>query len=160
MQHGDVQIGHIESRGLPTEQVLIVATVPLSARPEASADGIVEVPDEPRRRAEEALEHGANLLSVVTGGSRYLSSPSLPVAFRAENTEEREWLQQQKQLADADQGVARPNFTVRLDEDHATALSDRLDGVSLLAEALANGHLTGRFHELQRVFERAFGESG
>jgi hypothetical protein len=54
---------------------------------------------------------------------------------------------------------AQPRFTVTLEEGHAHALNDRLDGVTLMAEAWSNSHLTGRFHELVRVFERAFAKS-
>jgi hypothetical protein len=35
-------------------------------------------------------------------------------------------------------------------------VNDRLDGLSLLAEALSHSHHTGRMHDLMRVFERAF----
>ena len=40
------------------------------------------------------------------------------------------------------------------------ALADRLEGAALVGEALANAHLTGRFHELIRLFEFAFAENG
>src|SRR6185503_17195257 len=39
------------------------------------------------------------------------------------------------------------------------ALQDRVDGVALLAEALSHGHAMGQFHELVRLFERAFARS-
>ena len=40
--------------------------------------------------------------------------------------------------------------------DVLDSLVDRLDGVALLAEATAHGHLVGQFHEYVRLFERAF----
>ena len=38
----------------------------------------------------------------------------------------------------------------------AELLADRRDGIGLMAEALAHTHAMGRFHDLMRVFERAF----
>jgi hypothetical protein len=40
--------------------------------------------------------------------------------------------------------------------DVASELSDRFDGVALLAEAYAQAHALGRFRDLVRLFERAF----
>jgi hypothetical protein len=44
--------------------------------------------------------------------------------------------------------------------DKLTALADRTEGVTLLAESIAQEHQTGKFHEYVRLFERAFNRSG
>jgi hypothetical protein len=156
MEDDGVEVGRVETRGGPDDQLLIVALVPLEGPPEVDSDGLVQVPDEPRRRGEEALQNVADTLSVVTGGGRALASPSLPVAFKADTPDERAWLHAQTGLAGAEE--AQPMFTVTLEDRHANALSDRLYGVTLMAEAWSNSHLTGRFHELVRLFELAFKE--
>jgi hypothetical protein len=140
--------------------LLLSATVSLDQRPGADADGFIEVPEDARRRAETALQVTANLLSVATGGSRPLSSPSLHVAFRAQDSDEREWLGRHAGITEVQRGRSLPSFSVRLEERHLEALADRLEGAALVAEALANPHLTGRFHELVRLFELAFAENG
>jgi hypothetical protein len=156
MEHDGVEVGRVETSAGPSDPLLIVALVPLEGPAEVDRNGLVQVPDEPRRQGEAALQHVADMLSVATGGRRALASPSLPVAFKADNPDERAWLHAQTGLAGAEE--AQPRFTVTLEARHAKALSDRLDGVTLMAEAWSNSHLTGRFHELVRLFERAFKE--
>jgi hypothetical protein len=53
-------------------------------------------------------------------------------------------------------GRPQPSWKIELTEETQKGLADRLDGVALLAEALAHEHPTGRFHEYLRLFERAF----
>jgi hypothetical protein len=139
--------------------LLLSATMPLDQRPVVDGDGFVEVPEDARRRAETALQVTANLLSIATGGSRALSSPSLHVAFHAQGSDERDWLGQHRGITEVEHGRSLPAFSVRLEERHLAALGDRLEGAALVAEALANAHLTGRFHELVRLFELAFAEN-
>jgi hypothetical protein len=93
IEHEGVEVGPVETRGGPSDQLLIVALVPLEQHPEVDRDGLVQVPDEARRQGEAALQHAADMLSVTTGGGRALASPSLPVAFKADTSDERAWLQ-------------------------------------------------------------------
>jgi hypothetical protein len=74
----------------------------------------------------------------------------------AETPEERAWLASCSGLETDFGGVNRLPQQLTLDEATLGALADRTDGVALLAEALSHAHATGRFHELIRVFERAF----
>ena len=85
LEHEGVRVAHIEGLSLSSQRIAVGAIVELDERPELCADGLVEVPEEARRKAEAALEVAADVLSVATGGSRAISSPSLPVAFRAED---------------------------------------------------------------------------
>jgi hypothetical protein len=138
--------------------ILLTAEIRLPWRPKLAAGRLVVVPDDARERAERVLESIANLLSVFEGTSRTISSPIPCVAFKAYTDEARQWLE-------ATDGIHRlgelrdiPAMTSRvpLDDDVVAGLTDRFDGVALLAEALAQNHATGRFRELFRVFERAF----
>lgn len=64
----------------------------------------------------------------------------------------------------ADPGVGRgiidSSAFIELTPDILDSLSDRADGVQLLAEALSHVHKTGQFHDFVRLFERAFACSG
>lgn len=80
-------------------ELTVAARVDLAELPAVDEVGQVEVPDEPRRRAERSLEVVGDLLSVAMGCSRALSSPRTPVAFEAQNNDERDWLGRQTRLA-------------------------------------------------------------
>jgi hypothetical protein len=114
----------------------------------------IVIPPEIITRLDLAIESAVNLVSVFEHSKRAISSPMPPVAFIPENDEERNWL-------DSTQGfnpLGTPIIGVRfkLDSSLQTFVQDRFDGVALLAEANAQEHPAGAFHELIRVFERAF----
>jgi hypothetical protein len=53
--------------------------------------------------------------------------------------------------------VSSSNRLDLLNNETLSALSDRQDGVALLAEGLSHSNALGRYHEFLRLFERAFG---
>ena len=55
---------------------LLPSTVGLAHRPKRTRDGLIVLPDRPRTRAEEGIEHFVNLLSVSLGISVSISSSS------------------------------------------------------------------------------------
>jgi hypothetical protein len=137
----------------------IGADVALSELPQVGGERLVEVPEEPRRLAEKAIDATANLLSVATGSARAITSPNLPVAFYPESDKEREFLQGHVGVKDIDRGVAFGRMSVSVSADELRRLNDREAGVALLAEALSQDHVAGRYRELLRVFELAFAAS-
>ena len=122
-------------------------------------EGCVSIPEEARRSAERALEQTSDLLSVSRGSVCALSSPNLPVAFRAGSASEQEWLTSQNEIAGFTRLVAQPDVSPGVDVELVTKLGDRPDGVALLAETVASQRLLGQFREAVRVFERAFARS-
>jgi hypothetical protein len=136
-------------------RILLVAEAPLLTRPTTS-EGLLSVPEGPRRAAEQALEVAANLVSVATGHGRQIGTPGFAVGFRAEDEAERAWLHEQSGIADADKGIAFGRLTVTVGEAELAALSDREDGLEYLSEALGHEHRLGRYPALLRVFEAAF----
>ena len=136
--------------------LFVGADVPLSELPQADRDGLVEVPDEPRRLTEKAIDAAANLLSVATGHTRSVTSRNLPVAFYAENDDDRGFLRAQTAIKSIDRGVSFSRMSVFVTADELTALRGREGGTELLAEALAQHHFAGRYRELLRVFELGF----
>jgi hypothetical protein len=138
---------------------LLLAEVPLESWP-VEVDRLLRIPEDARVRAEEALAAVSDALSVLSGSQRKLLSPSgLAVAFAADNAQEKTWLASQSGIKGASVGVVRTAFSPRLDMSVLQHLSDREDGVALLAEALAQRHSAGRFRELLRIFERGFATS-
>jgi hypothetical protein len=137
-------------------QLLVGATVSLSERPVVNKNGLVIVPEGPLKEAEALIETSANLIAVSERCSRSISSPIPAVGFLPESQETRQWLDSTNGILGSRNAVVStgglyvdPETTLRL-------ASDRPDGAALLAEALSHEHPTGTFHELLRVFERAF----
>ena len=133
--------------------------MPLSEFPRADEDGLVEVPGEPRRLTEKAIDAAANVLSVASGHARSVTSRNLPAAFYSENEEDRKFLRAQTGIKGIDRGVSFGRMSVFVAPDALAELRDREAGTELLAEALSQQHMTGRYRELLRVFEHGFAES-
>jgi hypothetical protein len=141
-------------------RTLAAAGVHLRYRPKLTASRLVVVPDDARRAAERALEIVANTVAVAGRCRREIASPFPWVAFEAKDDAARRWLEAAEGIHALDHIVDVPNLTgdpVGFDDAAIMdGLTDRWDGVALLAEAFAHTHPTGRLHELLRVFERAF----
>jgi hypothetical protein len=136
--------------------VFVIAETNLSERPVVNEDGLVIVPEGPLKRAESLIETSANLVAVSERCTRSISSPIPAVAFLPEDEETRAWLDDTNGIFMSGSGIVSVGG-FRVDSDTTLKLtSDRPDGAALLAEALSHNHPTGMFHELLRVFERAF----
>jgi len=138
------------------ELLLFIAQTELAELPMSDSHKMIHIPEADRRRAEEVIELLANLYAITTRCQRSISSPHPCVYLIAVDDDERTWLGERVAVR-VNQGgspnvVSTPDFNSEL----AAALSDRNDGVALLAEALSHSHPTGKFHEFMRVFERAF----
>lgn len=139
-------------------RLLLTAARRLRYRPKVKADGGVVVPEHERREAEAAIETAVNLMAISQGVSRSISSPTPAAALLADGDEGQAWLMGASylDLRPPGNGRPQPSWKIELTEEIQKGLADRLDGVALLAEALAHKHPTGRFHEYLRLFERAF----
>jgi hypothetical protein len=135
-----------------------VGRVKLKRRPKRTSAGGVVVPDEAREAARRGLEIAANAFALGVGSRRSLSSPNPYAAFEAESDEERVWLSESVGLDGGLDGTAIGSVhnTLDMSPEVMNSLTDRWDGVALLAEALAAERKTGRFIDLMRLFERAF----
>jgi hypothetical protein len=135
--------------------LLLAAYVPLEGEPEINTDGYILVPEPQRKQAEAAIEAFANLVAVSTRSSRRITSPVPYLALIPEDHEAHERLNRTKGLLLSTGGVAFSPFHIS-DNDCLQHLTDRSDGVALLAEALTQDHAVGHARELYRFFERAF----
>jgi hypothetical protein len=140
--------------------VLMAAGVKLRYRPKLASGRFVVVSDDARRAAERALEILVTTVAVAERCRREIASPFPWVAFEATDDSARRWLEAAEGIHELDRILDVPNLTgdpVGVDDAAVMdGLTDRWDGIALLAEAFANTHPTGRLHELLRVFERAF----
>jgi hypothetical protein len=144
----------LEAGGL---QIFVTAVADLSERPKVNEDGLVIVPEGPLKLAETMIETSAHLVAISERCKRYIMSPMPSVAFFPEDQETREWLNSTNGILRSKAGGVVGSSGFSIDSDTTIKLSlDRSDGVALLAEALAHEHPTGMFHELVRLFERAF----
>jgi len=158
MQMGDINVKTIGYREVDGKlNLFIAAEVKLPFMPELTSDNKI-IPNEVFvRKTQEALETVVNLLAVSKGSKRQISSAVPYVAFLPEDDAAKQWL-------DSTNGIdiwaqALPSCNVRIylaNKSILDGLIDRLDGVELMAEALSHAHVTGRFHELMRLFERGF----
>jgi hypothetical protein len=124
---------------------------------EAGPDGAIELDQNARRSAEQALVDCADLLAVYHQCRRLLGSPSPCLALRPESDDEFGLLRRSQGIAPSSQALGRamicPQFGPQTD---LRLIGDRTDGVALLADSLAEESAAGRVRDLFRVLERAF----
>jgi hypothetical protein len=139
-------------------RLLVFAQVDLPQQLELTTNGLVIIPEEPRKLAEQAIEAAANIISVFEQCKRSIASPDPYVALLPEDSESQAWLNNNaKGISCISRSLQDFRFRIKLDKNIIDSLKDRLDGVALLAESLSHDHATGKYHEFLRLFERAFG---
>ena len=129
---------------------------------ETTGDALLVIPPELRERMEAAIEHNVNFIAVRLGAKRRVASPSPCVALFPESAEDEQMLGTAAGIAGGSHGFVSAHARDLLPSDVVNRfdVTDRLDGVALLAEAISAGTALGEFHELVRVFERAFRLAG
>lgn len=159
VDHEGIEVAHLRLWEDEDDRLgmLVSASQVLDYRPKVSADNEVVVPDKQRAAGEVAIEVAANLIAVSQGCRRHISSPWPPVVFVARGDDGRSWLEARAGIKHErlQRRVSAPEG-LDLDESALNELQDRLDGVELLIEVLAQDHATGRYRDLIRLFERAF----
>jgi hypothetical protein len=134
--------------------VAVSATIALQTAPEITEDGLIIVPEEPRRETEEAIESVVALIAISAGSRRRIASLSPHVAFVPSDGDSASALSAASGITV--DPISIPSMEADISITTLNQLQDRIDGVLLLAEALASTHASGRYHELIRFFERAF----
>jgi hypothetical protein len=138
------------------QRQLVFASTILEKQPIKTPDNYLIVPEEERRKAEQAIETVANIFSVIERCQRDISSPFPCIAFLPETDDEFEWLESSSGIYAQREAIPDARFKLNLDDDLIYSLLDRLKGVALLAEALAHKNATGKYHEFVRLYEHAF----
>jgi len=137
-----------------TWKVLLTASISIEV-PEPS-DGLITIPDAPRRELEFALETICNTIAVLGRCKRHIASATPSAALIPDDSRELAMLQGSEGIRSQQLSVASFSSIDQLDSDLMNHLKDRLPAVALLAEAQGHSLAAGRFHEYVRLFESAF----
>lgn len=137
--------------------VRVPVAVVAEAGPLELIDGAISVPDGVREQAEAAIVEYADIVGVLHQCKRVIRSPERCVAMRPSNEDEKSALREITHLRPnpsrwATARVMPPTFPAVL----SAGLTDRRDGLALLADSLAEDTAVARARELFRLFERAF----
>jgi len=157
----DIHLGTIPGfNSQKHKRLFVAASIKLDDKPLIDGSGLIIIPEDKRKLLEAHIEMAANLISISEKTSRRISSPSPSVVLVFENNYEEDWLKQANGFYYQDPIFisTESDLSFNLD-DFVKHLGDRVDGISLLAEAINNKHMTGRFREFIRFFERAFTKS-
>lgn len=126
--------------------------------PELDDSRRIIVPLESREPCETVIEQIADIISVLEACSRSILSPVPCVAFEYESDDERKFLESSVGIR-VDESVSESGVRLPIPRDDArllSALSDRTNGVALLAEAYSGGGESSQYHNFVRFFELAF----
>lgn len=161
---GDVSINLLQLNSPKTlsdrkKRLLIYSTISLDELPEKNSIGMVKIPELKRRKSEHAIEHVANIISITERCSRTISSPTPHIALVACDDNEKIWLSDCAGIHSTSLNINNPKVAIPIDSHILDTLTDRIDGVSLLAEALSSSHSGNRYREFIRIIECAFQSS-
>lgn len=150
-------VGRLHARESDHVKFDVMAVQELKYLPKVTADNLVVVPSKARESAEATIEAAANIVAVAQACRREIGSP-LPVVGLIGTTERATtWLAARTGLLHAEaKGSIHVADILDVEPAALPSLDDRLDGVALLAEVFAQDGAMGRFHDLVRLFERAF----
>lgn len=141
-------------------EVRLSVSVITGAGPLEIIDGRLVVPVEPRLRSEAAIREFADMLSLAHQCRRVIRSPLSCVALSPANTVEEEIFANVRELRQPDVGRVQARLMPPvIPGELLEGLRDRLDGLALIADSLAEDGAIGRCRELFRLFERGFRRS-
>lgn len=125
--------------------------------PPVAADGTIEIPEAPRLLCETAISRVADMLAISNRCSRDIVAPPPSAALAPDTDDDRAYLASLKQIRGYPK-LKIVGFGSTPDVKVATHMDDRWPGVSMLAEAFSHSRKAGRYRELVRFFEMAFGK--
>lgn len=125
--------------------------------PKLDKDGLFIINNEIESRSVKAIRNISNVLSVFSQTSRQISSPVLTYGLLAETADEIAYFEKFKGFSNPNySSLPDPTFKINFDGAMSKVVKDRLDGMSILAEALAAEIRSSKFKEFIRFFEHAF----
>jgi len=150
----------INVRGSPPPdgqfRMFVKAQVKLDALPAIDSDRLITLPPSDIKECERAIEEAASTIAVMVRASRSISCPMPPVALLPESDIEREYLAGADGIRNPTRAFNRPWQQIPLSKAILEGLADRLDGVRLVADFLAQSHPLGSYREALRFLELAF----
>ncbi len=157
------QVGCFIDKAVKGEHLKVVAATTTLPTEALSIDdaGSIFIADAVRQLGEQAIEHYANLMSVSNYMRRAVSSTWPALALKPQSDNDFRLLASAKGIAAPEGNHGIPGSVYEFDTaSQIIHLSDRIDGVAIIAEALGHSQASGRFRDLIRLFERAFGKAG
>ncbi|SFS17119.1 hypothetical protein SAMN04487846_3455 [Microbacterium sp. cf046] len=144
-----------------TDRLIVLASMESERNALVDVNGDGLVPLRQIRALEAVIAEVVDLLTIASGQAPAVSSFEPEFGFFDLTGDDRAFINGLGELRlDSNWQVVRPRDggeSPNLRDLVSIDLSDRSDGVRLLAEALSSDHPTGKFRELCRLFERAFG---
>jgi hypothetical protein len=137
-------------------RLLVRASTPLSSQPEKDSEGALIIPADDRIQCENAAEHYVNLISVLEGCSRSISSPLRCVGLEPMNDDECTYLSTSIGIRTINRSQSAASMRIQFSSEIAAGLADRMDGVALLSEALSSTGGAGEYRDFVRFLELAF----
>lgn len=160
LQHGSADVVRTRSVSIKgnTAGAVFVASVPIELKPDSDIAEIIG--GQARRDAEAALGFLARFSAIEARATHELSSPQPFIGLASDNMDDLAQLEGHR--------VALEPITMRIRQEAEASmniletvdmseLADRNSGIVLLAEALNCQSPLGRYSQLVRLFERAFG---
>ena len=140
-------------------RLLAFASRGLERAPKVTASNLVVVPDAERVAVDGAIRFTADYLTAISHSEWKVHSLRPSVFLRPTSERARMWLQERaglKREPSITRLVAASSSLTPLDVP-AALFADRADGLALLSDAIASTTPNGRYVDLLRLFERAFG---
>jgi hypothetical protein len=137
------------------QRILVVAETRLDELPSRNAEGCVTVPEDQRRRLEALIETTAAVIAVSARCQHSISSAHPSAALVAESDDERKFLKDSAGLDAAPQSRSGITYEIDMSPEMVAGLTDRREGLGLLAEAFAHERSLARYREFMRFFELA-----
>ena len=147
----------VESRKIRT---VVVAISDVTGAVNLDEENLLVLPEDRIAKSHAIIEAFANLVSIANCCPRSISSPHPTVALLPESDEEKGFLSGSNGIKTKSISRIRSDCRFDLAAFDISSLNDRWDGVALLSEFQNHSHPTGKFHELMRLFERAFASAG
>lgn len=135
--------------------ILVTGQVGFEKLPNLS-NGLIELPEYPRKIVEATIETLSNYISVSTRTEKTICSSFPYVILLPETETESDLLSVANGISVKQEGRVYPELTLPFNSALLDYLTDRLDGLALLAESINQKHPVGKFREFVRFFERAF----
>jgi hypothetical protein len=134
----DITLQKGESEKPNDQTFLATATLTLPEWPEKDSENRLVIPPTARERCEYFIEALTDLVAVFQGCGRSILSPAPSVALESTTLAEKSYLDESRGIFSIHRGESGVRPTIPLETELLSAVTDRLSGVTLLAEACAS----------------------
>jgi hypothetical protein len=143
-------------------------SIVLSAIMNADREGLISIDEnqniilseELLNECHKSIEAVSNLISIGNHCRREIHSFDTACGLIPNNEQDSLLLESSRGIKRKPRVIYKSICRFDLEKIDINLFLDRLDGLSLLSEALSHQHATGRFHDLIRFFERSFNKTG